>query len=208
MIVYNSDRMYNGYFSVIVGFINFLNQIDRNNITDFKVNIFAEKYHDLKYENSYYQYFDNIILLNNNRLIKYNNHNQYNIINSIRYNNYDTCDAYFNLEIREYVNYLINKYIHLNDNMNLLINNNKIPNNYLGVHIRHTDHNEHGACKTIEDYIKCIDSQIDNFNGLYVMCDEQKNLNILKERYKNVLYVEDIIRSDSNKNIHDIDKAA
>ena len=80
-----------------------------------------------------------------------------------------------------------------------------VKQNSLGVLMRGTDHVQHGRVLDQKYYIECIDQKLNtgNFSSIFVATDEIKNLQLLINRYGQlVTYNEGVLRSINGMPIH------
>lgn len=77
--------------------------------------------------------------------------------------------------------------------------------NVLGVHVRGTDHGEHGSLIDIDYYFKQIDAELETnkFNSIFLATDENRIVDQFVTRYSSIVKVNsDITRSNTNQGIH------
>lgn len=226
MIVVNETRA--GFFSSLFYILNCCQVAEENN-DDIKINTFSSLYADYeiknndkfitynKIENSYLQYFiDPFLNINKNnkypKIFKFPPLNKRGLEEPIIYKNIFnenvTIYSYLlNHEKMKYISFLIKKYILIKDEIknkiNLIYNENFKNKKVLGLHIRQTDHGEHGKLLDFDFYVNEIKKNIDNFDMLYVMSDNYEYLNKIENIFPNkIFYVEDIIRSNNDICVH------
>jgi len=75
----------------------------------------------------------------------------------------------------------------------------------LGVHVRGTDHHEHGELLKLDYYFAIIDEELksETYNHLYLMTDENRIVDAFRDKYGDFLKINTgITRSSSNVAIH------
>lgn len=74
----------------------------------------------------------------------------------------------------------------------------------LGVHVRGTDHSQHGKLLTLDYYFSKIDEKLySNYNNLFLATDETKTVKAFVDRYGSIVFTNsDIRRSDTMQGIH------
>jgi len=201
MIEINNTRA--GFFSSLFYVLNQCHLAELND-DDININVFSLCYldSDLKLKTSFHQYF-NDPYLNIEKNFKYpiSYNDIKDIENIISYNQDIICGFILDIEMRKYINFLINKYLKINTEIQIKIteqeknfNNKKT----LGIHIRQTDHFIHGKLLDINTYVDTIKKEIDNFDLLYVMSDNYEVLNILINSFNNkIYYINDVIRANN-----------
>jgi hypothetical protein len=98
-------------------------------------------------------------------------------------------------------------YFEENDMFNALKHKCMKAENTLGIHVRGTDHWQHGPLFDIDTYFNAVDKKLDerNFTNIFLATDEEQNIEKFTRRYGNKLIVnKDIIRSTSSVAIHHI----
>ncbi len=103
------------------------------------------------------------------------------------------------------------KYVHLNKtvkeqmekDMKNVIRGKKM----LGIHFRGTDYklnvNGHPVSLDLDDYFPVIDSALEkyNFDGIFFATDDKKAIDLMRKRYQNIYYYEDVYRGDGNVSV-------
>lgn len=118
-----------------------------------------------------------------------------------------------NMNFRETMNYLINKYIKLVDSVQIIIDDiqKKISqHNTLGIHIRKTDkmlphlYGEPTSPIDNDVYIEYANSLIKkyNFDKVFLATDDTETLDLFKKEYKNKILYTNSFRSTGNISIH------
>jgi hypothetical protein len=97
---------------------------------------------------------------------------------------------------RQEVNNLIQNFIKPSKEILNMVNQHidNCNNNTLAVHIRTTDYNYYN----IENYFNAIDRDIDNYNKIFVASDSTEAINLVKNKYKNVYFLETNLRATKN----------
>lgn len=200
-IKFNSHRNC-GMFSTVFEFLVFCHNLERYEVEYIDVESFTDVYFDKTSSDkcSFQHFFKETI---KNIKIDYN----FNLplFNALKVNNYDVNDLLYKYENRVKAKYLIEKYLTPTD-----IITNKIDNYYklfddkkiLGVHVRLTDHDCHGELLSLDKYFDNIDSNITNYDNLYLMTDEANIIDKFKARYNSLIILDDIIRSENGEAIH------
>lgn len=156
-------------------------------------------YYDNQYgENVWEYYFENINIFNNNQ--------------SGVLSDYIELFEYDNLNFRESMNYLINKYVKFKPFVLDIIDNLvKVDSNILGVHVRKTDkntphfHGENDMSLPLdnETYFNHIDDNIKYFDNIYLASDDTETIKFFIEKYGDkIIYNKDCFRSNGNISIH------
>lgn len=77
--------------------------------------------------------------------------------------------------------------------------------NCLGVHVRGTDHWQHGPLLNAEYYFKKIDEKLnlESYKNILLITDENKNIEIFKNKYGDIIHTNNnIFRSSNETAIH------
>lgn len=203
--IYNLEKSREtGMFSEIFNFINQANKCDQLQYDGITVKRFSNIYYCDKQNkiNSFYQYFfdktDNSIIIPNNN---------YEILDiPKRIKNIDSSELYFNNDLRLIVNRVILKYLHLNNDINILIENfynEKIKNkNILGIQIRRTDHYHHGKIIDINRFYEIIETNYKLYDGFFIISDDENVIKFIKNKYNKVITLPNIIRSCDTTAVH------
>jgi hypothetical protein len=127
-------------------------------------------------------------------------------------NIYDTT---FNKELFLELNKILKLYKHFDNEIYKKCYDSCIKlDNCLGIHVRGTDHYQHGKLLDIEDYFKAIDNKMskNKYNKILIITDEQEKINLFEQRYGNILHLnKNVQRSNNSTAIHftgfnDLDK--
>lgn len=194
-----------GFFSDLLYVLNMCHLAEKTD-DDIIVENFSHLYYDEKmgYQNSFLQYFEDTYK-NIDKTKKYPIKYHYlpDVENVKMYNGLPICGFILDIELRKYIKFLIDKYIkikpHIKEKINIIFENNFKSKKVLGVHVRQTDHGEHGKLVPNHIYLNIIKQNINNFDLLYVMADNYFIINELRAIYGDKLFfIEDIIRSKDN----------
>jgi hypothetical protein len=100
---------------------------------------------------------------------------------------------------RELSNAIIKKYIKLNDEINIKINDffkvNFLEKKILGVHRRGTDHIKDAPELCVEAFFKQIDNIMCDYDKIFLATDEEQSVNSFRDRYEDKLITYPSIRS-------------
>jgi hypothetical protein len=193
-----------GFYSNVLWYLNNCNRAEilSDNI---EFNDFSTNYCDDP-SKGFYDFFQRYELNNN---LKYDYDINIKDIENIRYfKNTEICGFILDFDIRKYINFLIYKYLKINENIKNKINlnlKNFKDKKVLGVHIRQTDlyrsHIDNKLDKPlkIQDYLKEIENNISNYDMLYLMSDNYQSIEIVKNYFKDfpIYFIKDIIRSNN-----------
>lgn len=194
-----------GFYSNVLWYLNNCNRAEilSDNI---EFNDFSTNYCDDP-SKGFYDFFQRYELNNN---LKYDYDINIKDIENIRYfKNTEICGFILDFDIRKYINFLIYKYLKINENIKNKINlnlKNFKDKKVLGVHIRQTDlyrsHIDNKLDKPlkIENYLKEIENNISNYDMLYLMSDNYQSIKIVKNYFKDfpIYFIKDIIRSNNS----------
>lgn len=77
-------------------------------------------------------------------------------------------------------------------------------NNSLGIHIRGTDHTQHGPLLDINEYYREIDKKLsnENYTSIFVATDELRILQACQQKYGDMVIYNDVHRSNTQQAIH------
>jgi hypothetical protein len=156
-------------------------------------------YYDNNYgKNVWEYYFENINIFDNNQ--------------TGNLSDYIELFEYDDLNFRQSMNHLINKYVKIKPFILDIIDNLvKTDDNVLGVHIRKTDRylpQLHGLNETSipldnEIYFKHIDDNLKYFDKIFLASDDTETINIFIEKYGDkILYNKECFRSNGDVSIH------
>jgi hypothetical protein len=225
MIEVNDTR--SGFFSSLFFVLNCCHVAEEND-DDIKINNFSKLYDGYQIiendnfsiynrnKNSYFQYFiDPYLNINKDdkysKIFKFPPLNNRGLEEPILYKNIfgenvTIFSSLLNYEKRKYISFLIKKYILIKDEIknkiDSIYNQNFKNKKVLGLHIRQTDHGEHGKLLDFDFYVNEIEKNIDNFDILYVMSDNYEYINKIENIFPNkIFYIKDIIRSNKKNNI-------
>lgn len=194
-----------GFYSNVLWYLNNCNRAEilSDNI---EFNDFSTNYCDDP-SKGFYDFFQRYELNNN---LKYDYDINIKDIENIRYfKNTEICGFILDFDIRKYINFLIYKYLKINENIKNKINlnlKNFKDKKVLGVHIRQTDlhksyiDNKLDKPLKIQDYLKEIENNISNYDMLYLMSDNYQSIEIVKNYFKDfpIYFIKDIIRSNNS----------
>ena len=115
-------------------------------------------------------------------------------------------DAIFDRQLFLHLNKILKLYKHFDNEIYKKCYQSCIKvDNCIGVHVRGTDHYQHGKLLDIEDYFSAVDSKIRNkgYKNIILITDEQEKVDVFKRRYGSILhYNENIHRSDNSIAVH------
>jgi len=76
--------------------------------------------------------------------------------------------------------------------------------NSLGVHIRGTDHTQHGPLLDLDEYCREIDKKLDRekYTNIFIATDEQRILQACQQRYGDKIIYNNVYRSNTQRAIH------
>ena len=109
------------------------------------------------------------------------------------------------IEVFTKVNAALRFYKYFDNEVYKLCNNASVKKaKSLGVHVRGTDHVNHGELLTLEYYFSKIDKTMNNqYDNLFLATDDVKIVKAFEQRYGNRVFVnEGIKRSDTTQGIH------
>lgn len=194
-----------GFYSNVLWYLNNCNRAELLS-DNIEFNDFSTNYCDDPTK-GFYDFFQRYELNNN---LKYDYDINIEDIENIRYfKNTQICGFILDFDIRKYINFLIYKYLKINENIKNKINlnlKNFKDKKVLGVHIRQTDlyrsHIDNKLDKPlkIQDYLKEIENNISNYDMLYLMSDNYQSIEIVKNYFKDfpIYFIKDIIRSNNS----------
>lgn len=197
----------NGFFSNMFELINLLHDLENSKQTD--VGIIDVLNFSINYSNCNKSCYDDFFINTVDNDIIINSHNCFysnRLDTGFDYKKIGTSDIFMNSDKRDRVKNLIDKYIHLKDNIKEKIeyfvkNNFRPENKILGVHIRRTDHTSHGKFVDISVYIDKINES--KCEKIYLMTDDENILTYMKSIFSGrIIYYPDVIRSTNNNAIH------
>lgn len=194
-----------GFYSNVLWYLNNCNRAELLS-DNIEFNDFSTNYCDDPTK-GFYDFFQRYELNNN---LKYDYDINIEDIENIRYfKNTQICGFILDFDIRKYINFLIYKYLKINENIKNKINlnlKNFKDKKVLGVHIRQTDlyrsHIDNKLDKPlkIQDYLKEIENNISNYDMLYLMSDNYQSIEIVKNYFKDfpIYFIKDMIRSNNS----------
>lgn len=181
-----------GFYSNILWYLNNCHYAE---MTDSEIVFkeFSPHYCD-NIEDGFYQFYRKIDIDKNKKYNK--NFSHIKDLEDIRYfKNTQICGFILDEEIRKYINFLDKKYLilkpHILNKIDFLskkLENRKV----LGVHIRQTDLYTSNMDKKMDKpldikiYLNKIEENIKNFDLIYLMSDNKKSIQTIKEYFKNV----------------------
>lgn len=194
-----------GFYSNVLWYLNNCNRAELLS-DNIEFNDFSTNYCDDPTK-GFYDFFQRYELNNN---LKYDYDINIEDIENIRYfKNTQICGFILDFDIRKYINFLIYKYLKINENIKNKINlnlKNFKDKKVLGVHIRQTDlhksyiDNKLDKPLKIDDYLKEIENNISNYDMLYLMSDNYQSIDIVKNCFKDfpIYFIKDTIRSNNS----------
>ena len=188
-----SQNHQSGFFSNFNVIVGALNEVDKSNVENFTI-IWNNPLYQTNDENLFVKYFAKTKLYSNYDII----HTALEL-GGCYYQPINGRDIFINS------NRLLKKYEYFNNEIYLDIKSKCVQkSNTLGVHIRLTDHVQHGALISVDAYCDLIDQILttSKYDYIFLATDEWQALEKLISRYGKMVIYNDVIRSDNGIAFH------